>query len=111
LRLWATIKQYSVEEVGQCYWSTPDDDYEEDPTLSEPYPYESLPLEPLFGQQLDPLVIQQAMTNVQINHYNIQPSYILVNKPWWLPLLETLSQHLLDEHNNFSPNYLCNSVW
>jgi len=68
LRLWATIKQYSVEEVGQCYWSTPDDDYEEDPTLPEPYSYESLPLEPLFGQQLAPLVIQQAMTNVQINH-------------------------------------------
>ncbi|CAG8729807.1 2586_t:CDS:2, partial [Cetraspora pellucida] len=75
-------------------------------TLPEPYFYEPLFLESLFGQQLDPLVIQQIITNVQINHYNIQPSYTLVDIPWWLPLLETPFQHILDEHNNFSPNYL-----
>ncbi|CAG8793422.1 5546_t:CDS:1, partial [Cetraspora pellucida] len=61
---------------------------------------------PLFGQQSDPLVIQQVITNVQINHYNIQPSYTLIDIPWWLLLLEISFQHLLDEHNNFSSNYL-----
>ena len=110
--LWVTIKRYPIEEIGKCYWSTPDG-YEGDkiPNLPEPYPYDPLFLEPLFGQQSDPVVIQQNITNIQVNYHIIQPTYTLIDIPWWLPLLETPFLQLLDEHNNFYSNYLCNSVW
>src|SRR6185312_1966321 len=111
LRLWATIKRYPIETIEPCYWSTPSDDFEEIPNFPEPCPYESLPLEPLFGQQSDPLIIQPTITNIQVNYFVIQSDYNLINTPWWLPLLEIPSQQLLDEYNNFSPTYLCNSVW
>ncbi|CAG8656770.1 3247_t:CDS:2 [Dentiscutata erythropus] len=31
--------------------------------------------------------------------------------PWWLDLLEKLSEHYCREFNNFSNTYFCNSIW
>src|SRR5439155_8517035 len=111
LWLWKSIKQYPSEIVGQSYWSTPDNEQWDEINETEPCFYEPLPLEPLFGQQLEDLYTQQPITHVQINYYNIQTEYPLTNIPWWLPPLETPSQHLLNEYNNLLPTHLCNYPW
>ena len=42
---------------------------------------------------------------------NSIPEVGLDNTYWWLPKLEKPSKRYLEEFNNFSPYYLCNSVW
>ena len=82
LRLWKSIKQYPSEIVGQSYWSIPDNEQWDEINETEPCFYEPLPLEPLFGQQLEDLYTQQPITHVQINYYNIQTEHPLTNIPW-----------------------------
>jgi hypothetical protein len=42
---------------------------------------------------------------------NSQPITTLDNTYWWLPKLQQPSQEHINEFNNFSEKYLCNSIW
>jgi hypothetical protein len=45
----------------------------------------------------------------RINFPKFSPKFD--NSYWWLPKLQQPSQRHMNEFNNFSDHYLCNSVW
>ncbi|CAG8621412.1 2669_t:CDS:2, partial [Dentiscutata erythropus] len=92
LKLWITLKKYLIDEVAKCYWMISDDKELESDSISE-------------NLLLD-------FTNEEREGNTIPfPTEDLNNFPWWLELLEKLSEHYYREFNNFSNTYLCNSIW
>ena len=45
------------------------------------------------------------------HHDTTTPETKMNNTYWWLPKLEQPSQRHMNEFNNFSESYLCNSIW
>src|ERR1043165_245562 len=130
LRLWHTVKQYPLEEIAKCYWTTPDenDDTWEDlmeetePTQPETNLIDDTPMEnpfrePESGDQYllsdyDPDEDIDTFSNIEFDNFNESNIELtLTIQPWWMSPLETPSSEHLLEFNNYSEYYLCNVVW
>ena len=129
LRLWHTIKQYPLEEIAKCYWSTPNKDEnndtwedlmeETDQTQPEVNLINDIPMENLFREpessnqyllsDYDPDEENDTFSNIEFDDPNIEITLMI--QPWWIPPLETPSPEHLLEFDNYSEYYLCNIVW
>ena len=63
----------------------------------------------IIMDQPNQITISRPMVN-ESNHRTILDDK-LNNIYWWLPKLQQPTQQHMDEFNNFSTSYLCNSVW
>ncbi|CAG8557222.1 21655_t:CDS:1 [Dentiscutata erythropus] len=119
LKLWITLKKYSIDKIAKCYWATSDDEELENYYHKNNYIWSDDESMSNFTcntfNLIDDSLIEQwesesVSENLLLDFTDEEregntipfPTEDLNNFSWWLELLEKLSKHYYKKFNNFS---------